>query len=116
MTSIRPWTLDQAFLDLKLIAFAAVYATAWQYLNSTKLKNKQLHGLLQLFVAGLTIAFMTTGFTRLGEIREAYLAAGAGPAWLKLGIRYFMVIMIAIPVGVMLREAEISSDKTSNKK
>jgi uncharacterized membrane protein len=116
MTSTLPWTLNKAFLDLKLIAFAAVYATAWQYLNSTKLKNKQLHGLLQLFVAGLTIAFMTTGFTRLGEIREAYLAGGAGPAWLKLGIRYFMVIMIALLVWGLFREAEIFSEKTSTKK
>jgi hypothetical protein len=98
MTSSLPWALDKAFLDIKLIAFAAVYATGWKYLNRVKLKNTQLHGLLQLFIAGVTIAFITTGFTRLGEIREAYLAGGAGPAWLKLGIRYLMMLVMALPL------------------
>jgi uncharacterized membrane protein len=98
MTSILPWKLEQAFLDIKLISFAAVYASAWQLINRWKLKNDQLHKLLTIFIVCVVIAFLTTGFTRLGDIRTSYLTTGDGPAWLKLGIRYLFILMIALPI------------------
>jgi uncharacterized membrane protein len=111
MTSYQPWTLEQGFLDIKLISFAAVYAAAWQYLNRSKLKNEQLHFLLQIFAGCLIVAFLTTGFTRLGEIRETYLAGGAGPAWLKLGIRYLFMAVIALPVWGLKKDMEFFPSK-----
>jgi uncharacterized membrane protein len=111
MTSSQPWTLEQGFLDIKLISFAAVYAAAWQYLNRSKLKNEQLHFLLQIFAGCLIVAFLTTGFTRLGEIREAYLAGGAGPSWLKLGIRYLLMAVIALPVWGLKKDMELFPGK-----
>jgi hypothetical protein len=111
MTSSQPWTLEQGFLDIKLISFAAVYAAAWQYLNRSKLKNEQLHFLLQIFAGCLIVAFLTTGFTRLGEIRETYLAGGAGPSWLKLGIRYLLMAVIALPVWGLKKDMELFPGK-----
>jgi uncharacterized membrane protein len=111
MTTSLPWTLEYGFLDIKLISFAAVYAAAWQYLNRSKLKNEQLHFLLQIFAGFLIVAFLTTGFTRLGEIRETYLAGGAGPAWLKLGIRYLLMAVIALPVWGLKKDMDLFPSK-----
>jgi uncharacterized membrane protein len=98
LSAIQPWTLDKAFIDIKLIAFASVYIIVWQYLNSNHLKNNKLQIVLCAFAACMAAVYLTTGFTRLGEIREGFLAGGAGPAWLKLGIRYPMALLMGAMV------------------
>jgi len=111
LSAIQPWTLEKAFIDIKLIAFASVYIIVWQYLNSNHLKNSKLQVVLYAFAACIGAVYLTTGFTRLGEIREAFLAGGAGPAWLKLGIRYPLTLLIGAMVWGMKKGMDVLPGK-----
>jgi uncharacterized membrane protein len=111
LSAMLPWTLEKVFIDIKLIAYASVYIIVWQYLNSNHLKNKKLQVVLYAFAACTGAVYLTTGFTRLGEIREAFLAGGAGPTWLKLGIRYPLTLLIGAMVWGMKKAMDVLTGK-----
>jgi uncharacterized membrane protein len=116
LSAIQPWTLDKAFIDIKLIAFATIYIIVWQYLNSNYLKNNKLQVVLYAFAACMAAVYLTTGFTRLGEIREGFFAGGAGPAWLKLGIRYPLTLLIGAMVWGIKKGMDILPAKQESTK
>jgi hypothetical protein len=111
LSAILPWSLEKAFIDIKLISFATVYIIVWQYLNSNHLKNSKLQVVLYAFATCMAAVYLTTGFTRLGEIREAFLAGGAGPTWLKLGIRYPLTLLIGAMVWGMKKGMDVIPGK-----
>ena len=111
LSANQPWLLEKGFADITIIAFTSIYAGIWQYLNSRHLKNSKLQIILYVFAAFTAAVYLTTGFTRLGEIREAYLAGGAGPAWLKLGIRYPLTLLMGTMVWGMKKGMDIFPEK-----
>jgi uncharacterized membrane protein len=111
LSANQPWLLEKGFADITIIAFTSIYAVIWQYLNSRHLKNSKLQIILYVFAAFTAAVYLTTGFTRLGEIREAYLAGGAGPAWLKLGIRYPLTLLMGTMVWGMKKGMDIFPEK-----
>lgn len=95
-TTIRGESLN-VFQSLTLIIFSCSYIAAWLFTNIRWVKKENLHYLLLLFLAVVTIVFITRGLYLAGELRENYLTRYSSIQLSSmLFVRYLLFAALAI--------------------